>query len=175
MTKKLCHYFNTIFLESRNLVYRALRTIYSAEISNGIAFFYQSNVKCRLLVNVDDWISFTSLPGRFYQYYYSVLYTDSDGRIELTEMIKKYTELYDLMSGTKGFNLTPTDYGREMGRRYDINGAGRLTYEEAQEWVFCLAPFFQQMKLGPIQHATLNIRQLESINESVSRRLSLGF
>ena len=37
--------------------------------------------------------------------------------------------------------LTPEEYGAEISRRYDINGNKALTFGEAKEWAFCLAPF----------------------------------
>lgn len=48
-----------------------------------------------------------------------------------------------------GFDWSTEEYLREISRRYDINQNERLTIDEAKEWVFCLAPFFDELDLHP--------------------------
>jgi len=73
--------------------------------------------------------------------YYDRLDRNDDGRISIPEIQKRYKAIYDLHKGQHGFVLTPEEHGAEISRRYDINGNKALTFGEAKEWAFCLAPF----------------------------------
>lgn len=79
-----------------------------------------------------------------------MLDTNDDGSIQLSEIVRHYANVYNVLSRSdqeaKGFTWTPVDYETEIARRYDIDGNGKLTREEAKEWVFCFAPFFTNIQ-----------------------------
>ena len=80
----------------------------------------------------------------------SQLETDGDGKIQMTDVKRMYLMLSDAMKGVNcGFDWTPEDYVKEIARRYDIDNNGFLCLEEAKEWIFCLAPFFDELDTNP--------------------------
>ena len=70
---------------------------------------------------------------------------DDNGNIPLFEIEKHYATAYNKMDTEKrkkrGFTWTPPEYKVEIARRYDIDGYGDLTHDEAREWVFCFQKY----------------------------------
>lgn len=61
-----------------------------------------------------------------------------------------------------GFDWTPEEYVKEIARRYDIDNNDYLTLEEAKEWVFCLAPFFDELDTNPAKFDQGRFRKVTS-------------
>lgn len=129
------------FYDARRFLHSAITPISS--VSNGLNAFHLHDSDGEKLVDVDDWCDFVHLKGNsyFYSDYYAQLDKNDNGRICITEIQKRYKAVYDSDQGDHGFLLNPEEYGVEIARRYDINDNKALTFDEAKEWAFCLAPY----------------------------------